>query len=133
MRTNTIVMAVALVATIVSGIVLHIHGGQGLTALHLVCMGVFTVMATLHAISHCSGWRKGLGQPQTTAHIQLDPHKCQACWQCIEACPREVLGKIDLPFHKHAKIVNPDACIGCKKCVKTCQHGAMTAIKTDKE
>ena len=121
-------MAAALAATIASGFALHIRGGNGLTALHLICMGTFTVMAMLHALSHSSSRRKGFGQPQQTAHIQLDPHKCKACWECIEACPKQVLGKIDLPFHKHAKIVNPEACIGCKKCVKTCQYGAIVAV-----
>ena len=121
-------MAGALAATIVSGLVLHVRGGNGLTALHLICMGTFTVMATLHALSHSSRRKKGFGQPQKTAHIQLDPHRCQACWECVNACPKQVLGKVDLPIHKHAKVVNPDECIGCKKCVKTCQHGAIEAI-----
>ena len=129
MRTNTKVMAASLAATIASGFVLHVHGGNGLTALHLICMGTFTVMATLHALSHSGRWRRGFGQPQQTAHIQLDPQKYQACWKCVEACPRHVLDKIDLPFHKHAKIINPDACIGCKKCVKACEYNAMTAIE----
>ena len=128
MRTNTKVMAGALAATIVSGFVLHVRGGNGLTALHLICMGTFTVMATLHALSH-SRRKKGFGQPQKTAHIQLDPHRCQACWECVNACPKQVLGKVDLPLHKHSKVVNPDECIGCKKCVKTCQQGAIEAIE----
>ncbi|MBR6431887.1 MAG: 4Fe-4S binding protein [Muribaculaceae bacterium] len=64
-----------------------------------------------------------------TAHIQLDPHRCQACWKCVNACPKQVLGKVDFPFHKHAKVVNPDECIGCKKCVKTCPHGAIEALE----
>ena len=126
MKKKTKVMAAALAATIASGFALHIRGGNGLTALHLICMGTFTVMAMLHALSHSNSRRKGLGQQ--TAHIQLDPHKCKACWECIEACPKQVLGKIDLPFHKHAKIVNPDVCIGCKKCVKACLHGAISAV-----
>lgn len=120
-----------LAATIVSGFTLHVRGGNGLTALHLVCMGTFTAMATLHAISHNTGRRKKFGQPQQTAHIQLDPHECQACWECVNACPKQVLGKIDMPFHKHAKIVNPEACIGCRKCVKLCQHEAISVIPKD--
>jgi 2-oxoglutarate ferredoxin oxidoreductase subunit delta len=129
MRPNAKVMAGALAATIVSGFVLHIRGGNGLTALHLICMGTFTVMATLHALSHRSRRKKGFGQPQKTAHIQLDPHRCQACWECVNACPKQVLGKVDFPHHKHAKVVNPDERIGCKKCVKICQHGAVEAIE----
>ena len=133
MRTKSKVMAAMLVATIVSGFALHVRGGNGLTALHIVCMGSFTIMVTHHAVSHSSGRRKGFCQSQETAHIQLDSRKCQACWACVEICPKQVLGKIDLPFHKHAKIVNPEACIGCKKCVKKCEHDAITAIETNKD
>ena len=122
-------MAAALAATIVSGFVLHIRGGNKLMALHLICMGTFTVMVTLHALSHSCKRRKGFGQPQRTAHIQLDTHKCQACWACLLACQKQVLCMVDLPFHKHAKIDRPDACIGCKKCVKACQHGAISEIE----
>lgn len=132
MRTKTKVMAAALAATIVSGFVLHVRGGNGLTALHLICMGTFTVMATHHVLSHSGKRRKGFGQPQQTAYITLEPHRCQACWECVDACPKEVLGKVDLHFHKHAKIVNPDDCIGCRKCVKTCQHEAISARANDK-
>ena len=122
-------MSAALAATIVSGFALHVRGGNGLTALHLICMGTFTMMAMHHALSHSSKRRKGLGQPQRTAHIQLDTNKCQACWECVKACPKHVLGKIDLPLHKHVKINRPDACIGCKKCFKVCQHGAISEIE----
>ena len=93
MRTKTKVMAAVLAATIVSGFVLHVRGGNGLTALHLICMGTFTVMATHHVLSHSGKRRKGFGQPQQTAYITLEPHRCQACWECVDACPKEVLGK----------------------------------------
>ena len=128
MKTKTTVMAAALAATIVSGFLLHVRGGNGLMALHLISMGTFTVMATLHAMSHSNVFRKRFGQPQQTAHIQLDPHKCQACWACLLSCRRQVLRMVDLPFHKHVKIDRPDACIGCKKCVKACQHGAISEV-----
>jgi ferredoxin len=61
-----------------------------------------------------------------TSHVHLDTRKCHACWKCIDACHRQVLGKIDLPIHKHAVIQNPDACTGCKKCITACTYGAFT-------
>ena len=128
MKLNSKIMAAVLVATIVSGFFLHVRGGNGLTALHLICMGTFSVMATLHALSHTNVWRKRFGQPQQTEYVQFDPRKCQACWECVEACKKQVISKVDLPFHRHANIVSPDKCIGCKKCVKVCQHGAMTSV-----
>ncbi len=63
-----------------------------------------------------------------TPTIQLNTHLCKACWACLDACPRQVLGKIDLPFHKHARIARPEACKGCKLCVKACPNRAIIAI-----
>lgn len=48
---------------------------------------------------------------------------CIGCWKCMDACPKQVLGKVKFLWHHHAKISNSDACIGCMKCVKVCpQH-----------
>ncbi|MBR1881831.1 MAG: ferredoxin family protein [Muribaculaceae bacterium] len=63
-----------------------------------------------------------------TDKIAFDPHKCEACWQCVENCPKQVFGKVKFLWHKHARIDNPNACIGCKKCVRVCEHGAITAL-----
>ena len=60
-----------------------------------------------------------------TAYIRLNPRNCIACWECIASCPKDVLGKIDFLGHRHAKIKNGNACIGCKKCLRACQHNAI--------
>ena len=60
--------------------------------------------------------------------IEYNSRNCKACWQCLSACPNEVIGKIDIFFHKHAKISNPDKCIGCMKCVKSCEYNAIKPI-----
>lgn len=65
-----------------------------------------------------------------TRFVELDTHLCRACWKCIAACKRRVFGKVDLPFHKHARIVNPAKCKGCNKCVQACQTGALSFIYT---
>ena len=68
---------------------------------------------------------------KNTAFIAVDSRNCQACWECYEACPKQVLGKINvlgLGIHKHIYVKNPEACIGCKKCVKTCQYRAIVAV-----
>lgn len=59
-------------------------------------------------------------------NVQLDKRKCKACWKCIEECPNSVINKVDLPWHKHAVIVEPDKCSGCLKCVRACQYGALS-------
>ena len=66
-----------------------------------------------------------------TAFIAVDSRNCQACWACYEACPKQVFGKIDvlgLGIHKHIYVKNPTDCIGCIKCVKACQYGAIVAV-----
>ena len=129
MKLKNIIMLVLLVVLVISGIVLHVNKRPSLLAIHLISAITFTVMAFLHAFSHTSFKRKEFGAPMQTEHIQLDPNLCQACWECVSNCPKQVLGKIDMPFHKHAKIVNPDDCIGCRKCVRACQHGAIITIE----
>lgn len=64
-----------------------------------------------------------------TKFIAVNPRHCEACWQCIEACPCQVIGKIKFLIHRHVYIEHPDACIGCKKCVRVCQHGAIKNVK----
>ena len=65
-----------------------------------------------------------------TGYIKLNTRLCRACWKCVEACPRGVIGKINLPFHKHAHVDKPDDCKGCLKCVKACPQQAITACRT---
>ncbi len=64
--------------------------------------------------------------------ICLDTRRCNACWDCIEACPKQVLGKIDMIWHRHVIIRNMEACNGCKKCVRACKSGAIEYIYVPK-
>ncbi len=70
-------------------------------------------------------WIAGHNQ---TRYIYLDTSKCRACWKCIESCPEGVIGKIDLPFHKHVRISQPDQCKGCLKCVNVCPEEAIISL-----
>lgn len=66
--------------------------------------------------------------------IQLDTRRCKACWKCLPACPRKVIGKVVILWHKHARIANADACLGCLKCVKVCESGALAGTgRPDRE
>lgn len=60
--------------------------------------------------------------------VAIDSRRCKACWNCVEACPKGVLGKVSVLFHKHAKVTYPDSCIGCFRCVKACQYGAINKL-----
>ena len=64
-----------------------------------------------------------------TEYIRLDTRKCIACWKCVNSCPENVMDKVDLPWHKHAIIKNPKTCIGCQKCSKVCETGAISSSK----
>jgi ferredoxin len=68
--------------------------------------------------------------PDQTKFIRLDHQLCQACWDCIEVCPNNVIGKINVLFglHKYARIDQPELCKGCKKCVQACPSQALTYI-----
>lgn len=61
-------------------------------------------------------------------YIQLNTSKCTACFKCIEACSKKVIGKIDILIHKHAIIRNGEECVGCGKCIKVCDAGAISSI-----
>lgn len=61
-----------------------------------------------------------------TDHIVINPHRCVGCFQCTQVCPKDVLCKIPLPFHKHVHINHPEACIGCQRCIQICPVGAIS-------
>ena len=81
--------------------------------------------------------------PYDAIHIcegvaRINPLACHACKMCVNTCPK---GIIDLmPLHEAKAAVmckNHDkgaqtrkeckaGCIGCMKCVKTCEYGAVT-------
>jgi NAD-dependent dihydropyrimidine dehydrogenase PreA subunit len=65
----------------------------------------------------------------STRYILIDTHKCEACWKCYETCKRNVIGRVNLFFHKHAKIDNAEKCTGCLLCVKACRFNAIFQLK----
>ena len=60
-----------------------------------------------------------------TAFVSLDTGRCQACWACVEICPEHVLGKVDVLFHRHARVDRPADCRGCLRCLKACSNQAI--------
>jgi NAD-dependent dihydropyrimidine dehydrogenase PreA subunit len=61
-----------------------------------------------------------------TDYVALDRRACDACWECLEACPNDVFGNVGL--HRHAVIHERDACTGCLACVAVCRTGALTSL-----
>ncbi len=60
-----------------------------------------------------------------TDFVSLDTRKCLACWLCVEACARQVLGKVSVLWHKHARLRAGKECTGCLKCVSVCSPKAL--------
>jgi uncharacterized Fe-S center protein len=58
-------------------------------------------------------------------YIHPDTKKCKACWKCIEECSGQVIGKVEILWHKHARINKGDQCFGCLTCVEGCDSGAI--------
>lgn len=63
-----------------------------------------------------------------TSFVSLDTSKCKACWECLNLCAKNVIGRINLPWHKHVKFINSSDCIGCMKCVKVCTANAIVKL-----
>ncbi|WP_394701023.1 4Fe-4S binding protein [uncultured Acetobacteroides sp.] len=64
----------------------------------------------------------------STTFVTLDTKKCEACWKCLKACTSNVIGRINLPWHKHIRFVSSKECKGCMKCVKACRTGAISKL-----
>lgn len=63
-----------------------------------------------------------------TPFIMLESKKCQACWQCLDACENEVLDRVSILKHRHAKIGNGANCTGCLQCSAVCEAGAILKL-----
>ena len=53
----------------------------------------------------------------------VDVSKCNACEDCIDSCPTEVISMVD----GHA-FVNADECIDCEACVDACPEEAISMV-----
>jgi uncharacterized Fe-S center protein len=67
-------------------------------------------------------------ESKSTSFVGLYTKKCEACWKCINVCAKNVIGRINLPWHKHVKFINSPECVGCMKCVKVCTADAIVKL-----
>lgn len=68
------------------------------------------------------------GEHRKTRYICLDTRLCQACWECVRVCRKNVFGKIDFLGHKHARIDNTANCTGCRACLQACRYKAILPL-----
>jgi len=62
--------------------------------------------------------------------VTVDIDKCQACGDCIENCPNEMLVMHEENGKQYAMFTgDPDDCIGCLSCEASCEEGAITVTE----
>jgi len=62
--------------------------------------------------------------------IAVDTEKCQACGDCVDNCPNELIVLTEENGKQYAMFTgNPDDCIGCLSCESVCDEGAITVTE----
>lgn len=67
----------------------------------------------------------------------VDQDACKACGKCVAACPKKLIELVPVEGVSYVQCNSSDkgkdvmkackaGCIGCMKCVKTCEYGAIT-------
>lgn len=100
--------------------------GSGITACSYGCLGMGDCVSVCmsDAITVCNGV------------AIVDNDKCAGCGLCADACPRKLISIVPVKQQAVVRCSNHDkgavakkackaACIGCMKCVKVCEAGAV--------
>jgi NAD-dependent dihydropyrimidine dehydrogenase PreA subunit len=59
--------------------------------------------------------------------VTIDIEKCEACGDCVDTCPSEVVGMVEEDGKKYAVYSGElDDCLGCYSCEEVCEEGAVT-------
>jgi NAD-dependent dihydropyrimidine dehydrogenase PreA subunit len=62
--------------------------------------------------------------------VTIDIDKCEACGDCVDNCPEQMIAIIEEDGKKYAMFTgDPDACSGCLSCEASCEKGAVTVTE----
>lgn len=72
----------------------------------------------------------------TTNFIPAVTGRCSGCHACIPMCPVDALAIAQTPLvgfgGRPAVVVNPETCLGCGLCVRSCSRGAIKLLPRDR-
>ncbi len=63
--------------------------------------------------------------------IVLNRDRCKACYLCVDACPKKVLGadnQVNALGYYPVKADKPEECIGCAMCARVCPDIAIEKV-----
>jgi 2-oxoglutarate ferredoxin oxidoreductase subunit delta len=62
--------------------------------------------------------------------VKVDVSRCEACGDCIDTCPSELLALVEEDGKQYAMFRgDPEECIGCLSCESGCSEGAITVTE----
>lgn len=102
-------------------------GSKGLCGFGCLGFGDCALVCSFEAITVCNGV------------ANINTFLCGGCGMCAEACPQKIISVVPAKKQAIVRCSNCDkgaqakkackaACIGCKKCEKVCESGAVTVV-----
>ncbi|MBC8336728.1 MAG: 4Fe-4S dicluster domain-containing protein [Anaerolineales bacterium] len=62
--------------------------------------------------------------------VEIDIEKCEACGDCVENCPEQMIAMVEEDGKKYAMFTgDPDVCSGCLSCEASCEKDAVTVTE----